>query len=280
MKHLRNGFYFGILLLILLAACGPATSTPVVLGPVGLAPTSTPTTVSLAPLGLAPTSTPLLLVLGPLGLAPTSTVTPLPACIPPAASVNNVQTFCGKLAKGGLYAGATFNVSGGAFDGGGICHLDQNFYECAGASNEVVNMLDCTGCGSNGSAFVCANFWENDQGSCIPDYGALEKAYPPGGIDVNAFCLPSSHYDNALQNCVDDNTLQPDSPCPAGFPYYDPTHRLCYAQAGSEVFNCQSFTLQLGDCGIYAAHKKSACKPPVAGCPRGQTWNPSSCSCK
>jgi len=73
-KHLRNGFYFGILLLILLAACGPATSTPVVLGPVGLAPTSTPTTVSLAPLGLAPTSTPLLLVLGPLGLAPTSTV--------------------------------------------------------------------------------------------------------------------------------------------------------------------------------------------------------------
>ncbi|MBI3738284.1 MAG: hypothetical protein HY258_04480, partial [Chloroflexi bacterium] len=79
-----------------------------------------------------------------------------------------------------------------------------------------------------------------NNGACVP----VDPNKPFG------LCPSGSHYDNTLQNCADDVTNQLASPCPPGYPYYIPADRLCLAKAYPIVYDCQAFTLQLGDCSL------------------------------
>jgi len=218
----------------------------------------------------------------PLGLAPT------PICSPPKVSIKNITPYCVDQPYG--IAGVTWvEEPPGIFpDSGGLlsCSYDQyhpNNFQCAwgggpfGPQNQQVQLLFCTVCGSPNAnqVYVCLNgYSKDDDGNCMP----INSKYGPDLYPY--FCAPGSHYDNYLQNCVGDATNQLTSPCPAGFPYYDPTHRLCYAQAQPEVFSCQPFTVQLGDCSVAPKQKQKqkSCKPQA--CPVRTSWNPSSCSCQ
>jgi hypothetical protein len=263
MKYLRNGFYLSILLLMLLAAgCQMATSTPVVKGPIGLVPTAIPTT----------------LVLGPIGLAPT------PACSPSVPSISDVNSFCAN--QNAKLGGATWDQNPpdgdpsvvkdatfiNNFSQNADCLLTQTKMACSGPQDEKVTFEFCTTCGAPNyeqvatpavGAFVCANGYVNEGGNCVSpsSYG---------------LCPTGTHYDNSLQNCADDVTDKLASPCPAGFPYYLPDLNGCVANAYPIVYNCQNFTVQLGECK--KAEKSNSCQ--TQSCPRGQTWNPNSCSCK
>ena len=270
MKHLRNGFYFGILLLMLLAAgCQMGTSTPVVLVPIGLVPTAIPTT----------------LVLGPLGLKNP------PACNPPVPSISDINSFCANQAAG--LGGASFTDTtylGNPSDNNGESHpygpdnvncnwqqgLDTGKYICSGPKNTKFQVV------------ICALCVPPNQLTAVPGYVACSKGYmrddqgncnPIDPNQVYGLCPTGSHYDNGAQNCVDDVTDKLASPCPAGFPYYEPDDsHYCWNQSAANpaIYNCQTFNLQLGDCSV--APKQKSCGAPKS-CSPGYSWSSKSCSC-
>src|ERR1700690_3585905 len=231
MKYLRNVFYLGILLLTLLAACGPVTATPAPT-PVVVGPGSSSTLAAQAPLAFPP----------------------------PVPSISNINSFCANQAAG--LGGATWvqspsvNDPSIALEAASIntfsknpeCTDDNNNkVTCSGPQNAKVTYQFCTTCGAPNSVvepqadeatygpYVCASGYvkDNSGGGCVP----IDPNKPYYGI-----CPSGSHYDNALQNCADDVTNALASPCPAGYPYYLPVNDLCLAKAYSIQYNCQSFT--------------------------------------
>jgi hypothetical protein len=231
-----------------LAACGPLGKVPL-----DAKPTSTPTPGP---------------VLGqvPLGLAP-------PVCTPPEVSIDKITAFCANQAAG--LGGATFvyhpdKSQMNFYSGDGVsCSYAANSNKviCSGPPNAQFEETDCTACRPPDApdkygTFTCAQGYANDgNGGCtVID---PNQEYP--------LCPPASHYDNDLQKCVDDGTGDPIPLCPAGFPYYLPDGHYCLEHAYPQVINCQTFTLQLGDCSVSP-------KGPGGGgmeisCPSGTTWD-------
>ena len=225
MNYKRIGFIFGVLLLILMSACGPATATPIVRVPTGLAPTSP---VVLAPTGLAP------------------------ACNPDALSIPTVTSFCANQAAG--LGGATV-VGPGIVNDGLFVDKTANWqcnyptddkFVCSGPQNSKSQWLQYDACGFPNSLqpfgdYQCANGMIKTSVGCSPD--------PKTGFQ--SFCTETSHYDTGLQACVDNVTGKPipaTDLCPPGYPYYL-LDGYCLAQPyPGIVYNVQYTTVQLGSC--------------------------------
>ena len=311
MKHIRIGFYLGILFLTLLSACqmGAATPTPVVPAPVTCNQTGCPypavcdknTGVCTiyqtpqAPLTKANNPGPAagaIVANNPGSLLPQ-------ACKPPAPSISNINSFCANLPAG--VGGATWQQTPPdgdpslAMDAAFIdnftknpdCTWDQSKVACSGAQSAKVSYELCTSCGapnwvdpsayaSTFGPYVCMTGSVAMNGGCVP------PTTTPGTYLNLGVCPTGSHYDNALQNCVDDTTNQLASPCPPAYPYFIPVMRLCVAKAYPIVYDCQTFTVPLGACLVPV---KKVCLPPAGGCGFGfngakQHWDPTTCSCK
>jgi hypothetical protein len=247
------GLIVSLFLLLVLAACGPVGKVPL-----DAMPTSTPTPAPV-------------LEQAPLGLAP--------ACTPDEVTIDKVTSFCANPAAD--LGGATFllNPSLSVMNftsGNDNVHCDQAAFSakviCSGPPNEEFQRTECTSCGQPASLalyepFECADGFikDNIDHYCMP-------------VDLNdtyALCPAKSHYDNDQQICVDDGTGQPISICPPGFPYLTP-NQMCFSQPYPEVFNCQTFTVQLGDCSLSP-------NPPGGGnqgsgsseisCPSDTSWD-------
>ncbi len=229
MKLFRIWIYPVIVLVISLAACGPQNS-PMIAPPPGAAQPGMPASVhKLLP------------------------------CTPPSISIDEVQPFCANLATG--EGGVTFVVHASdthtmyyQTKGNATCNytadLNGAFADsCTGPQGGQFTKVVCTTCiapnagaPQSYSAYTCSNgFVDNNvanTGECDP-------------VDPNQYfsaCPLGSHYNNDIQNCVDDATQQLASQCPPGFPYYLPDDHLCLAKAYPEAYNCQYFPLQLGVC--------------------------------
>jgi hypothetical protein len=265
MKYLRNGFYLGILLLTLLTACGGAT------------PTIMPTPTGLVNLKPPPAPNVAITLVVPFSA--------VPLCTPPVPTIGDVSSYCVNPVKGlggntysdTTYVGGPDNPAywmlGPSIGSNVSCSLEngQGSRTCTGPQNATFQVTDCSACGdfnytdygSPNASFVCAKGNKKDsQGACIPGTNALD------------WCPAGSHYDNALQNCADNVTEKLASPCPPGYPNYTPFDRRCWNKA-VEVFNCQTFPLQLGAC--FAKPKK------IGQCPLKQTYmcdRNGSCSCQ
>lgn len=263
MKSLRNGFYVRILLLTLLAACGPATATP---GLVNQQPPIVPNVaVTVVPPQLAQ------------------------VCNPPVPSISKINSFCANPAAG--LGGASFtdttylgnpNVNNGEsnpYSADNVnCNwqqgLDTSKYSCSGTQNTKFQVVICAMCVPPnqptivpGYSISCSTGYMKDaQGNCTP-------------IDPNqvyGLCPTGSHYDNGAQNCVDNVTNKTASPCPAGFPYYEPDNsHYCWSKSAPTAYNCQSFTIPLGDCSIQPQQKSC----PPKSCAPGYSWSPAKCAC-
>ena len=185
-----------------------------------------------------------------------------PACSPPVPSISNINSFCAnQVAKLG---GATWeqdppdgdpSVAKDAafinnFSGYPDCNWNQSKVTCSGPQDTKMTYLFCTSCGAPNyvsqdydAAYgpnMCSNgYVKNNTGACAP--ADPNKPY-------YGYCPSGTHYDNTLQNCADDATNQLASPCPSGYPYYLPDLRLCLAKAYSIVYDCQTFTVPLGEC--------------------------------
>ena len=270
MKYLRISFYVGFLLLVLFATgCTLALPKPSILA--GPPNSSVPNgVVTLAP---------------PAGSG-------VIKCSPPVPSIDHISSFCANQAAG--LGGATWieNPSDSAvakdrvsdnssFSDNANCSWSQNQTTCSGPQDTKVYEEFCTTCGAPNyqnagtpsyGAFVCANgYVQNSNGACAP-------ADPNQGT---GFCPSGTHYENGLQNCADDATNQLVSACPAGYPYYLPDLHECLVKAYPIVYDCQTFTVPLGEC---STPKKSSASGHVQ-CPAGQTYtcNPmlgGACSCK
>ena len=242
MKSLHSAFMFAILSLIALAACGPVSGVPL-----GLKPTPTPTYVPP-------------LVGAPLGVKP--------ACDPPVPSISNVNSFCANQGAG--LGGATFlgpaSYNTANYTGNLDCSWNSDPVVCSGPPNTEFQVTYCMSCGEPEpqalGAFVCSNgFVKDAQGICSrrAEMGT-NQGYGP---------CPGTHYNNDAQNCADDITQNIVPQCPDAFPYYNPDFHYCLAKAYPEVFDCQTFTLQLGDCSVQPHN------PKVKGC--GQYADQRSC---
>ena len=265
MKYLRNGLYLGVLLLTLLATgCTLGLPKPSIYA----GPSQPSVANNVVPTGVPPIG------LGPINIAPT------PACIPPTSSVDNIGYSCANQAAGS--GGVTFVGPAGYNSASSTDNVSCNWLHipnvsCSGPQDTKFQVTYCMSCGEPYAqtlgAFVCSSgYMNNGQGDCVPPVEV--------GTLGNAPCLTGSHWDNTLQNCVDNTTQKLASPCPAAFPYYNPDFHYCLAKAYPEVFNCQTYNLQTGEC-------LSVVKKPSTGskCPAGQTYtcNPmlgGACSCK
>jgi|GEM_PF-2593929 len=235
MKYLRNGFYLGFILLMLLAACGPGT------------PTAMPTSTGLV--NKKPLPAPNVLV---------TVVPPVLAfvCTPPIPTVGEVSSSCANQIKGvggitysdmtNLQADGTSSwLVGDSIAGSVSCTLDNgtSTATCSGAQNGAFQAMVCSSCGDTtgtNASFVCANGYNKSvDGYC---YATDAKKNSP-----TLWCPAGSHYDNALQNCADNVTNKLASPCPSGYPAYTPFDHKCWNKA-EMAFNCQTFPLQLGAC--------------------------------
>jgi hypothetical protein len=257
MEHKRISIIVSILLLILLSACEMGTAVPPPPSPPPPPPTSVPATP------LTKNNNP-----GPAaGIANNPNPGSLlpPACSPPVPSVSNINSFCAnQVAKLGGVTWDQNPLDGdpsvalhlaliNKFYGNLDCFDNQTKETCSGPQDAKVTYQFCTSCGSPNyvsqdydAAYgpnVCSNGYVKDSvGNCVP--ADSNKLY--GGI-----CPSGSHYDNTLQNCADDATNQLASPCPSGYPYFLANLRLCLAKAYSIVFDCQNFTIPLGECPVY-----------------------------
>ena len=268
MKHPSNGFYLGILLLILLTmGCGIGTFT---LGGNGSA--------SRSPQGIIKQG-------GGMPTLPSGPVLPklVLSCVPPVPAISKINSFCANQTAG--LGGVTY-VGPAQYN---WAYTDNDYCDstkipkvtCSGPQGRKFQMEICQACNLPQpqalGPFVCSNGYVNDgNGNCI-DVNPTDVA---NGINWTP-CPSGSHYDNGLQNCADDVTDQLASPCPADHPYYIPDFHYCLAKAYPVVYNCQTFSLQLGECPPL---RRSA--PSGNGqCPAGQTYtcNPllgGACSCK
>jgi hypothetical protein len=238
MKLQRSWIYLGVVLLIFLAACGPATATPA--GSVQNGPIPAPTVVSAQAQG------PL-----PLGAKPL-------LCTPPAVSIDQVTPVCVSQTKG--VGGISFvehvsdPASAFAFIHGDItsqtCGWDQKAdfetLTCKGPPNAQFQYEVCTHCGTEVAtvpsySYTCSTGYVKDgKGGCTPS--DLKQYY--------GACPPGSHYMNVTQNCVDDATEKPVAVCPPGFTgQYLPDRHVCLdVQAFPVAYSCQTFQFKLGAC--------------------------------
>ncbi len=265
MNVLRKTLIPSAILIILLAACAPASP----------APTATPSYLAL----IKPNP---IINAGNAG----------PACNPPVPSISNINSFCANPTAGLGGATWTQNPPDGdpsvAQDAAFIdnysqnpdCNWNQSKVACSGPQDAMVTYQFCTSCGSPSwvdaqkydATFgpnVCKNGYVKDNnGACVP---ANQNQTP-----YYATCPVGTHYDNAQQNCVDDGTNQLASPCPPGYPYYMPVLSLCLAKAYPIVYDCQTFTVQLGEC-ILIQKKPGPGSGGIKICPVGTTWNGTCC---
>ena len=224
MKLLRNWIYPGIILVIFLTACGPGTATPI--------------NDNLIPF-------------------PDVIVTVVPpvlavACIPPVPAIGDVTSFCADQAAG--QGGVTFvyhpDQSMMNFTTGGPGDLSCDFSDsannkvaCSGTKNQEFQEVICTACRSPEApdtfgTFICADgYVKNANGECAANDSS-----------ANPLCPSASHYDNNKQKCVNDASGTPISLCPPGYPTYLPDFHYCLKNAYPIVYNCQTFTVQLGAC--------------------------------
>jgi hypothetical protein len=262
MRYVRNGFYLGMLLLTLLTACGGATPA--------ITPTPTPTALRNSRL-------PSFSNAGATGVIPPKAL----ACSPPVPSISNINSFCAN--PGADLGGATWvqhpsesdpSVAEDAafinnFSENPDCTWAKTKVACSGPENAKLNYDVCTFCGAPMSpdsvkpkAYeatygpnVCSDgYVKAKDGYCVP----ADPKRPYYGL-----CPSGSHYDNVLQNCADDVTDKLAAPCPPGDPYYLPVIRLCLAKAYSIVYNCQDFTVPLGEC--LPIRNPNICQPVLIG---------------
>jgi hypothetical protein len=255
MRLLGSWIYLGVVLLILLAACGPAT------------PAATPTSAGLI------NSKPL-----PLPNVAVSVVPPVlvaPPCVPPVPKIGNVASFCANQSKG--VGGASYSdtsdynnvgsepansfLVGDSIPANVSCNFDKVSGDatCSGPQNGTFQAMVCASCtaagaptiGSGTIGWTCSQGYTDQNGDCVPI--DPKKVYD--------LCPTGSHYDNTLQNCADNVTNKSASVCPPGYQAYapyesylpnnlnipEPVHR-CWAKAYPEVLDCQTFPIQLGAC--------------------------------
>ena len=229
MKYLRNALYLGFMLLMLLAACGPATPTPGGNGPINNKPNPFPNViVSVVP--------PVL----------------VPACTPPDVKVS-ATSYCANQVKGlggAKLVDSTMNPVIAFWvdvNNNMQCTPNADFTQniCIGTQGAQRQYIDCTVCGAATSAksygdYKCAN------GTILDKYGWCD-------IDPNgdwSVCAPGSHYSNQAQNCVDNMTGKSavSEMCPPGYPYLLADGYCLAHPYPAEVFNCQYTTVQLGSC--------------------------------
>ncbi|HUI87878.1 MAG TPA: hypothetical protein VLX61_04055 [Anaerolineales bacterium] len=269
MKYTLTGLWFGLLMLIISTGCEiPAGGVPL-----GLAPTPTPT--------YAPP-----VVQAPLGAKP--------PCSPPVPSIGNINSFCANPAAG--LGGATWtqnppdedpSVAQAAafidnYSKNPDCSNNQSKVVCSGPQDAKITYQFCTSCGSPG--FVDAQKYDVTFGPNVCKNGYVKDANTAYCVPADknqtpdyAMCPAGTHYDNPQQNCVDDVTDQLSSPCPPGYPYYMPMLSLCLAKAYPIVYDCQTFTVQLGDCSLSPNNPNLGSKGNKS-CPAGTSWNGTCCA--
>ena len=153
-------------------------------------------------------------------------------------------------------------------DAGVSCTAAKDGFVCTGPQNASFPISTCSWCGGGvpygGPAvdfskafgdYTCSNGYSKNptNGFCQSD----TSGYP------DDTCPAGSHYDNSQQWCVDDATNQKVADlCPPGTVAYIPPYQFCLSQPlpTPMEFNCQTWTITLGDCTI----KKS-----TGGCTRG-----------
>ena len=249
MKQKRISLIVSILLLILLSACEMGTAVPPPPSPPPPPPTSVPATP------LTKNNNP-----GPAaGIAnnpnPGSIIPPV--CDVPAPTMGQVTSFCANQVAG--LGGVTFdpytqllpNSNDGSFyasiPSNVNCTQDQktNHVACSGPPGTSFQVMVCNTCGviqPQGSVICAFGRTANPPNGCFPS--SPEDTHN-GQVPV---CLPGTHYDNNKQNCVDDVTGQLVSACPSGYPYYNPEYYTCSSKSNQGIFNCQTFTVPLGEC--------------------------------
>jgi hypothetical protein len=200
-----------------------------------------------------------------------------PVCDVPAPTISQVTSFCANQVAG--LGGVTFdpytqllpNSNDGSFyasiPSNVNCTQDQktNHVACSGPPGTSFQVTVCNTCGviqPQGSVICAFGRTANPPNGCFP---SSPQDTHNGQVPV---CLPGTHYDNNKQNCVDDVTGKLVSACPSGYPYYNPEFYTCSSKPNQGIFNCQTFTVPLGECVTPVK------KIPGTGnqCPAGKTY--------
>ncbi len=208
-----------------------------------------------------------------------------PICTPPKITIDNVISFCANPGLG--LGGASFdyqpdkslvNFSSNNMD---CDSSSSDKVVCWGPQNEKFEQVGCTACAQSGGGqffvyesgivlatvvkpgqIVCANgYIEDEFGKCI----TLDPT------EDYFLCPPGSHFNNALQNCVDDKTEKSTPVCPHDYPNYLPYEHMCSVDPNFVVYDCQTFTLQLGECSV--SPKGGGADGAEQSCPSGSSWN-------
>ena len=285
MKHIRLGFYFGVLVLMLLSACQMGTATPT--ASVTCKQTGCPYPAVCdknsgvctiyqtpqAPLTKANNAGP---AAGAIAANNPNAGSILPAaCNPPVPSIDQVTAFC---------ANSSANIGGASFvfhpgqplpnpglqtgyagwawtEETGLCNwTDGNAGTkdiCTGKPGTNIQVMVCTQCTLFSSLpspkdVTCPN------GSVMETPGfplngcANVGPTPNPNVPYVWLCPTGSHYDNTKQSCVDnvsgDSVAGMESSlCPTGYPYFDMGTGLC-SKVPLHQYNCQYFSVPLGVC--------------------------------
>jgi len=279
MKRLRFAFVISTLLFMVLSSCSYNAPTQVV---------PATATATEAPDNAAPQEALLKAnqpggitqATGPGGLS--QSMPQVAECTPPALSVNSANGWCANYTS--KTGGVTINMSGETGintnnDVGASCTPAKDGFVCTGPQNASFHISTCSWCGGidpYGGPAV-------DFSKAYGDY-ACSKGYsknPANGFCQSTtsrypddICPAGSHYDNSQQWCVDDATNQKVTDlCPPGSVAYIPAFQFCLLQPlpTPMVFNCQTWTVTLGDCTLKhnsggVAPVKPPCISSTAGC--------------
>ncbi len=239
MKHLPNSLYVVFIILVLAAACGPATPTV----------TPVPTSPSVSKSVSVPN--------------PAIEVSPpalLPTCTPPTPTMKDVNPYCSNSIKdlGGVTFGDYTNLTtdgtnswlvADSIPAGVSCNLDNgtSTATCTGPAGTTFQAMICSSCAvplaAASSDFVCATGFV-----LSADHKACESV-DPKFYSHYMFCPSGSHWDTPKQKCVDNSTSKVVDPCPAGHPVYDPGTGRCFTTP-QNVYTCKTFPVTLGVCKV------------------------------